>query len=53
MSTIRAERNPTTRLARKRLRGYITMKEENRLKLLAFSTRGAGLFFKTRNRAFE
>jgi hypothetical protein len=45
--------NPDVRLARKRLRGYISMKEENRLKLLAFSTSVAGLFFATRNRALE
>jgi hypothetical protein len=53
MSTIRPGRNPGGCLARKRLRGYITMKEEKRLKLLAFSTSGAGLLFATRNRTFE
>jgi hypothetical protein len=29
------------------------MKEENRLKLLAFSTNGTGPFLAARNRAFE
>jgi hypothetical protein len=53
MSMIRAGWNPTGRLARKRLRGYITMKEEKRLKLLAFSTSSAGLIFATQNRALE
>jgi hypothetical protein len=53
MSTILAGRNPAGRLARKRLRGYITLKQEKRLKLLAFSTSGAGFLFATRNRAFE
>jgi hypothetical protein len=53
MSTIHAGQSPAGRLARKRLRGYITMKEEKRLNLLAFSTSVAGLLFATRNRAFE